>query len=78
MSLEFAIEYPCALRARYKEEHLRAWGRLGSLHTRLTTGEASAPTDEKVRFVERAAGFERNDSPEDKLNKLETLLARGT
>ena len=55
MSLEFAIEYPCALRARYKEEHLRAWGRLGSLHTRLTTGEASAPTDEKVRFVERAA-----------------------
>ncbi len=55
MSLEFAIEYPCSLRARYKEEHLRAWGRLGSLHTRLTTGEASAPSDEKVRFVERAA-----------------------
>ena len=56
MSLEFAIEYACPLRARYKEEHLRAWGRLGSLHTRLTTGEASAPTDEKVRFVERAVG----------------------
>jgi hypothetical protein len=33
----------------------RASGRLGSLHTRLTTGEASAPSDEKVRFVERAA-----------------------
>ncbi|HYE16417.1 MAG TPA: hypothetical protein VD968_18405, partial [Pyrinomonadaceae bacterium] len=56
MSLEFAIEYPCALRARYDEEHLRAWGRLGSLHTRLTTGEANAPSEEKVRFVERAAG----------------------
>lgn len=34
---------------------MRAWGRLGSLHTRLTTGEASAPTEEKLRFVERAA-----------------------
>jgi hypothetical protein len=55
LSLEFAIEYPCELRARYAEEHLRAWGRLGSLHTRLTTGEASAPSEEKVRFVERAA-----------------------
>lgn len=55
MSLEFAIEYPCALRARFDEEHLRAWGRLGSLHTRLTTGESAAPSDEKVRFVERAA-----------------------
>jgi hypothetical protein len=56
LSLEFAIEHPCALRARYAEEHLRAWGRLGSIHTRLTTGEASAPTEEKLRFVERAAG----------------------
>lgn len=56
MSLEFAIEYPCALRARYDEEHLRAWGRLGSLHTRLTTGERYAPTEEKMRFVERAEG----------------------
>jgi hypothetical protein len=55
LSLEFAIEYPCTLRARYAEEHLRAWGRLGSLHTRLTTGERAAPTEEKVRFVERAA-----------------------
>ncbi len=55
MSLEFAVEYPCVLRARYTEEHLRAWGRLGSLHTRLTTGEAVAPSDEKVRFVERAS-----------------------
>ncbi|HYO64427.1 MAG TPA: hypothetical protein VER08_12400 [Pyrinomonadaceae bacterium] len=54
MSLEFAIQYPCALRARYTEEHLRAWGRLSSLHTRLTTGEASAPSEEKLRFVERA------------------------
>jgi hypothetical protein len=55
LSLEFAIEYPCTLRARFDEEHLRAWGRLGSLHTRLTTGEHLAPSEEKVRFVERAA-----------------------
>ncbi|MGB8506818.1 MAG: hypothetical protein WCD76_00300 [Pyrinomonadaceae bacterium] len=56
MSLEFAIEYPCQLRARYAEEHLRAWGRLASIHTRLTTGERAAPTEEKLRFVERAGG----------------------
>lgn len=54
MSLEFAVEYPCQLRARYEEKHLRAWGRLSSLHARLTTGERSAPTAEKLRFVERA------------------------
>lgn len=54
MSLEFAIQYPCTLRARYSEEHLRAWGRLSNIHTRLTTGEEHAPTDDKVRFVENA------------------------
>lgn len=54
MSLEFAVEYPCSLRARYNEEHLRAWGRLSNLHTRLTTGETLPPSEEKMRFVERA------------------------
>jgi len=54
LSLEFAIEYPCGLRARYSEEHLRGWGRLSNIHTRLTTGEESAPTEDKVRFVENA------------------------
>ena len=54
MSLEFAVEYPCSLRARYSEEHLRGWGRLSNIHTRLTTGEESAPTEDKVRFVENA------------------------
>ena len=54
MSLEFAVEHQCDLRARYAEEHLRAWGRLAHLHTRLTTGEACAPSEEKLRFVERA------------------------
>ena len=52
MSLEFAVEYPCVLRARYAEKHLRAWGRLSHIHTRLTTGEGDAPTEDKVRFVE--------------------------
>lgn len=42
------------LRARYSEEHLRAWGRLSSLHTRLTTGDTGVPTEDKVRFVEKA------------------------
>jgi hypothetical protein len=54
MSLEFAVEYACALRARYAEHHLRAWGRLSSLHTRLTTGDSSAPSDEKLQWVESA------------------------
>lgn len=54
MSLEFALQYPCSLRARYSEEHLRAWGRLSNIHTRLTTGEEHAPTEDKVRFVENA------------------------
>jgi hypothetical protein len=54
LSLEFAVEYPCLLRARYAEKHLRAWGRLASLHTRLTTGDRTPPTEDKVRFIEEA------------------------
>lgn len=54
MSLEFAVQYPCALRARYSEGHLREWGRLGSLHTRLTTGDTAAPSLEKLEWVENA------------------------
>ncbi len=54
LSLEFAVQYSCELRLRYSEEVLRAWGRLGHIHTRLTTGDTSAPTSEKLNFVERA------------------------
>jgi hypothetical protein len=54
LSLEFAVEYPCSLRARYTEEHLRGWGRLSNIHTRLTTGDPFAPSPDKVRFVEDA------------------------
>jgi len=54
MSLEFALQYSCPLRAEYTEKHLREWGRLSSLHARLTTGDASAPSDEKLRWVENA------------------------
>jgi hypothetical protein len=56
MSLEFAVQYPCVLRARYAEKHLREWGRLSSLHTRLTTGDTTVPSDEKLRWVEDAHG----------------------
>jgi hypothetical protein len=55
LSLEFAVEYACPLRARFDEKHLRAWGRLGSLHTRLTTGDTTAPSMEKVRFVQETS-----------------------
>jgi hypothetical protein len=54
VSLEFAVQYPCVLRARYPEKHLREWGRLSHLHTRLTTGDAGAPSQEKVEWVENA------------------------
>ena len=34
---------------------MRQWGRLSSLHARLTTGDASAPTVEKLKWVENAS-----------------------
>src|SRR5690242_13084951 len=55
MSLEFALQYSCPLRANYSEQHLRRWGRLSSLHARLTTGDASTPTVEKLKWVENAS-----------------------
>ena len=54
MSLEFAVQYPCVLRARYSEKHLRYWGRLSNLHARLTTGDTIAPSQEKLEWVENA------------------------
>jgi len=54
MSLEFAVEYQCPLRARYAEGQLREWGRLGNLHARLTTGDSGAPSQEKLEWVENA------------------------
>jgi hypothetical protein len=54
MSLEFALQYACLLRANYTEKVLRDWGRLSGLHARLTTGDASAPSDEKLKWVENA------------------------
>jgi len=55
MSLEFAVEYPCSLRARYDEQHLREWGRLGKLHSIVTTGDQLAPGPEKLHWIENAA-----------------------
>src|SRR3989440_8054386 len=52
MSLEFAIDHPCVLRARYSEQHLREWGRLGNLHTILTTGDQNAPSADKLKWIE--------------------------
>ena len=54
MSLEFALQYDCPLRAIYPEKHLREWGRLSSLHAKLTTGDRSVPSDEKLEWVENA------------------------
>lgn len=54
MSLEFTVQYACPLRAKYSEKHLRDWGRVSSLHARLTTGDASAPSVDKLQWVENA------------------------
>jgi len=69
VSLEFAVQYPCLLRARYSEKHLREWGRLSNLHTRLTTGDASAPSQEKLDWVVNA-------SEEIELMQAETAICR--
>ena len=55
MSLEFALQYACPLRANYSERHLREWGRLSSLHAKLTTGDAGAPSIDKLEWVEKAS-----------------------
>ena len=55
MSLEFAVQYPCILRARYSEKQLRHWGRLSSLHAAITTGDASPPTEDKLKWIQDAA-----------------------
>jgi hypothetical protein len=55
MSLDFAVDYACPLRARYPEKHLREWGRLSHLHTIVTTTDQSAPGDDKVEWIEKAA-----------------------
>lgn len=67
MSLEFAVQYPCVLRARYSEEHLREWGRLSNLHARLTTGDTGAPSEEKLEWVE-------NSREEIELMQTETAI----
>ena len=54
MSLEFAVQYTCPLRATYSENHLRDWGRLSSLHAKITTGDASVPSVDKLQWVESA------------------------
>src|SRR5256884_2100403 len=55
MSLEFAVDYPCSLRARYSEAHLREWGRLSNLHTILTTGDQSVPSPDKLQWIEKSS-----------------------
>ena len=54
MSLEFAVAYPCRLRARYDEKHLREWGRLSNLHHILTTVDQCAPDPDKIEWIENA------------------------
>jgi|ERR1043166_8736049 hypothetical protein len=55
MSLDFAVHYPCPLRARYSEPHLREWGRLSHLHAIVTTADQTAPGADKLEWIENSA-----------------------
>ena len=55
MSLEFAVDYSCPLRARYSEQHLRQWGRLSHLHAIVTTADKTAPGQDKLDWIENSA-----------------------
>src|ERR1044072_9278739 len=55
MSLEFALQYACPLRANYSERHLRGGGRVRSLHANLTTGLSATPWMDKLKWVEKAS-----------------------
>jgi predicted ATPase len=53
------------------EPHIRLLYQCSPHHT-------TSPLHPVIEQLERAAGFERDDAPENKLDKLEALLARGT
>jgi class 3 adenylate cyclase len=60
------------VRARLEgEPHLRLTYQCSPHHT-------TSPLHPVIEQLERAAGFERDDAPENKLDKLEALLTRGT
>jgi hypothetical protein len=54
MSLDFAVDYRCPLRARYEEKHLREWGRLSHMHAIVTTADQTAPTADKLEWIEQS------------------------
>src|SRR5437867_9825394 len=53
MSLEFAVQHNCVLRARYPEKYLREWGRLSNLH-KIITSDTRTPSADKVKWIEDA------------------------
>ena len=60
------------VRARLKDEpHVRLLYQCSPHHT-------TSPLHPLIEQLERAAGFARDEPPEARLDKLETLLARGT
>lgn len=68
MSLEFGLEFSCAVRRRHGEPMLRELARAASLNARfvdLCISSDQAPTPEMVRFVEQFG---------DKLQKIDEIL----
>lgn len=68
MSLEFGLEFSCAVRRRYGEPTLRELARAASINARfvnLCINSDQAPTPEMVRFVEQFG---------DKLQKIDEIL----
>jgi hypothetical protein len=59
MSLEYAIEYPCEMRRRLGERHLRRLGRTGSLVSQIVNASLEndrPPSDESFRFTTELSG----------------------
>ncbi|MEW6733014.1 MAG: hypothetical protein AB1489_16935 [Acidobacteriota bacterium] len=68
MSLEFGIEFSCAVRRRISEEKLRELARLASVNSRFITLSINSqhpPTQDMIRFVERSTA---------KLTQLDEIL----
>jgi hypothetical protein len=67
MSLEYTIEYPCAVRRRYSEQRLRELARTNVLVSRVVSASLateSAPVAESVAFTSRYA---------DELEQVESI-----
>lgn len=68
MSLEFAIEFSCAVRRRFSEQYLRELARLASINSRfieMSLNRSALPSGNVVNFIDRSR---------DKLQQVEEVM----